>query len=160
MAAAGAGADWRSGGRISCFTAAHRLLAAPLQGLLTHSGPGANQLVARLAQEVDLVSDAKHPAESAAVGRRFGPGAGRWGGTETPSEPPALQSGLVSYSHKMSSSAASLSAGTDAAGFHSGSLDAANSGPDADGTHPVCCQEEQKFPLEPGRTGPLVPKLD
>lgn len=58
------------------LTPAHRLLAAPLQRVQTHSGPWTNQLIAGFAQEVDLVSDAEHPAQSAAVSGGLGFGAG------------------------------------------------------------------------------------
>ena len=60
------------------LTSAHRLLAAPLQRLQTQAGPRADQLVAGFAHEVNLVSNAKHPAQSAAVGGGLWFGAGYW----------------------------------------------------------------------------------
>lgn len=65
-------------GPVSVLTSAHWLLAAPLKRIQTHSSSWANQLVARFAQEVDLVSDTKHPAQSAAMSRGLWFGAGRW----------------------------------------------------------------------------------
>lgn len=63
---------------INSLTSAHGLLAAPPQGLLAHAGPRPDQLVARLTQEVDLVSDAEDPAQPAAVSGGLGFGAGSW----------------------------------------------------------------------------------
>lgn len=57
-------------------TAAGGLLAAPSAGLQTHAAPWTRQLVARRADEVDLVSNCKHPSESASKcgNRKFGTG--------------------------------------------------------------------------------------
>lgn len=68
----------RSG--VLLLTSALGLPAAPSQGLKTLPGPRANQLVARLTQEVNLVPDTEHPAKAAAEGwsLRFGAGSWNW----------------------------------------------------------------------------------
>lgn len=61
---------------VASLTSALGLPATPPQGLQTLPGPRANQLMVGLAQEVDLVPDAKHPAQAAAECRSFRFGAG------------------------------------------------------------------------------------
>lgn len=80
----GSGREFRSSERrrllgqpsLTSLTSALGLPAAPAQRLQTLPGARANQLVAGLAQEVDLVADTKHPAQAAAEGRRLRFGAG------------------------------------------------------------------------------------
>lgn len=56
--------------QIASLTSALGLPAAPSQGIKTLPSPRANQLVARLTQEVDLVPDTKHSTQAAAEGDR------------------------------------------------------------------------------------------
>lgn len=57
-------------------TAALGLRATPFPSLQTHAAPWTNQLVARRAYEVDLVSNSKHPSKPASISRdrKFGTG--------------------------------------------------------------------------------------
>lgn len=56
-----------------------RMLAAPPQRGQTHAAPWTNQLVARPAEEVDLVSYGKHPSQSASMSGAVGSGTGSCG---------------------------------------------------------------------------------
>lgn len=67
---------------VNSFTVAHGLLATPLQGVQTHLGPWTSQHVARLAKEVDFMSNTKHLAQSATMSEGLWFGAGRWKQTE------------------------------------------------------------------------------
>lgn len=67
---------------VNSFTVAHGLLATPLQGVQAHLGLWTNQHVARLAKEVDFMSNAKHFAQSAAMSGGLWFGAGHWKQTE------------------------------------------------------------------------------